>query len=425
MKDKHVYYSLYSRLLSEFALIQAFSKVKKADGSAGIDSQSTADFANDLVEQVRLLVCELKDKTYRPLPVLRVEIPKDDGGVRKLGIPAVRDRVVQQALLNILQGIFEEDFHPSSYGYRPKRSCHQAITKAQLFIRKYEKKHVVDMDLSKCFDTLDHKVIINCFRKRVRDGSILNLIELFLKSGIMNKEEFESSELGSPQGGVISPLIANVYLNEFDQEMMRRGHRIVRYADDILIFCNSRSAAENALVKAREILEVDLKLSVNKEKTHLAHAKTGIKFLGVEIFSSYTKIQDKKIKAFKEKVKRITKRNSPVNLQRIVDELRPKMRGFANYFRIANCKTLFKQWMTWIRRRLRSKQMKLWKKPAKLQRELRQRGYQGEFKAIKMSSWRNACSQHAHYSMPNSLFDELKLFDMSKVETGISVPLWQ
>lgn len=425
MQDKRIHYSLYSRLLSEFALMQAFSKVKKADGSAGIDSQSTADFALDLEEEARLLVCELKDKTYRPFPVLRVEIPKDDGGVRKLGIPAVRDRVVQQALLNILQEIFEEDFHPSSYGYRPKRSCHQAITKAQLFMRKFDREHVVDMDLSKCFDTLDHELIIACFRKRVRDGSILNLIELFLKSGVMNKGEFEPSELGSPQGGVISPLIANVYLNEFDQEMMRRGHRIVRYADDILIFCHSRSAAENALVKATQILEEDLKLTVNVEKTHLAHARTGIKFLGVKIFAWCTQIQPKKIKAFKEKVKLITKRNSPVNLQRVIDELRPKMRGFANYFRIANCKTLFKELMAWIRRRLRSKQMKLWKKPGKLLRVLKQRGYQGEFKSIKMTTWRNACSQHAHYSMPNSLFDELKLFDMGKVETGISVPLWQ
>ena len=424
MKDKRIHYSLYSRLLSEFSLMQAFSKVKKADGSAGIDSQSTADFADDLVEQIRLLVRELKDKSYRPLPVLRVEIPKDDGGVRKLGIPAVRDRVVQQALLDILQDIFEEDFHPSSYGYRPKRSCHQAITKAQLFMRRYDMKHVVDMDLSKCFDTLNHKFIINCFRKRVSDGSILRLIEHFLKSGVMNKEEFEPSELGSPQGGVISPLIANVYLNEFDQEMRRRGHRIVRYADDILIFCHSRSAAENALIKATEILEVDLKLTVNKEKTHLAHSSSGIKFLGVKIFGWCTQIQPKKIKAFKEKVKSITKRNSPVNLQRVIDELRPKMRGFANYFRIANCKKLFEELMAWVRRRLRSKQMKLWKKPAKLQRVLRQRAYQGEFKAIKMTAWRNACSQHAHYSMPNSLFVELKLFGMSKVETGVSVPSW-
>lgn len=422
MESKRIYYSLYSRLLSESALAAALVKVKKADGSAGIDKQSTADFALNKDEEIRLLLSELKTKSYRPLPVLRVEIPKDDGGVRQLGVPAVRDRVVQQALLDILQPIFEEDFHPSSFGYRPKRSCHHAITKAQLFIRKYDMKHVVDMDLSKCFDTLDHELIIKCFGKRVKDGSILGLLELFLKSGVMDKEEFKPSELGSPQGGVISPLIANVYLNEFDQEMMKRGHRIVRYADDILIFTRSKSAAGNALSKAKVILEDKLKLTVNKEKTHLAHSSSGIKFLGVMIFCNSTRIQQKKIDSFKEKVKRITKRNSPVNLQKVINELRPKMRGFANYFRIANCKTLFRELMPWIRRRLRSKQLKLWKKASKLLRVLRQRGYRGEFKSIKMTSWRNSCSKHAHYAMPNSFFEELKLFDLSKVETGISVP---
>ena len=419
---KRIYYSLYSRLLSEEALYKAFLKVKKAKGSAGIDEQSIADFAADLDVHIRHLKSELADKSYRPLPVLRVEIPKDDGGVRLLGIPAVRDRVVQQALLNVLQPIFEEDFHPSSYGYRPKRSCHHAITKAQLFMRKYEMKHVVDMDLSKCFDTLDHDLIIKCFRQRVCDGSILNLLKLFLKSGVMNKDEFEESELGSPQGGVISPLISNVYLNEFDQEMKRRGHRIVRYADDILIFCYSQSGAENALVKATQILEGSLMLTVNKSKTHIAHASSGVKFLGVNIFSNYTQIQEKKIKGFKEKLKAITRRNSPVNLQKVVDDLRSVMRGFANYFRIANCKGLFAEFMSWIRRRLRSKQLKLWKKPAKLLRVLRQRGYKGNFKKIKMTVWRNSCSQHAHYAMPNSLFRNLKLFDMSEVKTGISVP---
>ena len=423
MKDRRIYYSLYSRLLSESALHEAYLGVKRSNGSAGVDQQSIDDFTADLGKQLRLLVHELKEKSYRPLPVLRVETPKDDGGVRKLGVPAVRDRVVQQALLNVLQDIFEEDFHPSSYGYRPRRSCHQALTKAQLFMRKYKRQHVVDMDLSKCFDTLDHNLIIDCFRKRVRDGSILNLLELFLKSGVLNGEEFEESLVGSPQGGVISPLVANVYLNEFDQEMMRRGHRIVRYADDILIFCSSKSAAENALQKATQILEGDLKLTVNVKKTHIAHARTGVKFLGVVMFQGYTQIAEKKIKAFKEKVKRITRRSSPVNLQRLVWELNPVLRGFANYFRIANCKGRFRELMSWVRRRLRSKQMKLWKKPAKLLRVLRQRSYKGKFKSIKMSVWRNSCSQHAHYAMPNSFFEDLRLFDISKVKTGISVAL--
>ena len=163
-----------------------------------------------------------------------------------LGIPAVRDRVVQQALLNELEPIFDPGFHPSSYGYRPGRSCHQAISKASLFIRQYHRQWVVDMDLSKCFDTLDHDLIIESFKARVADGSVLKLLKSFLESGVMIGEAIEATTIGSPQGGVISPLIANVYLDRFDQEMKSRGHRIVRYADDILILCGSERAAKKA-----------------------------------------------------------------------------------------------------------------------------------------------------------------------------------
>lgn len=227
-----IYYSLYDRMLHEKRLLQAFAKVKSNKGAAGIDGQSVADFAEHLPEEIARLVRELKDKSYRPQPVRRVEIPKSDGTPRQLGIPAVRDRVVQQALLDILQPIFDPDFHPSSYGYRPGRSCHQAIAKASLFIRRYRRRWVVDMDLSRCFDTLDHDLIIRQFRRRVTDGSILGLLRLFLQSGIMMEDGWQASEQGSPQGGVISPLIANVYLDAFDQQMKDRGHRIVRYADD-------------------------------------------------------------------------------------------------------------------------------------------------------------------------------------------------
>ncbi len=180
--------------------------------------------------------------------------------------------MVQQALLDILQPIFDPHFHPSSYGYRPGRSCQDAVAKATLFIRRYRLRHAVDMDLSKCFDRLNHDLIIASFHRRVRDGSILALLRMFLESGVMIKGNWEETEIGSPQGGVISPLISNVYLDAFDQEMKRRGHRIVRYADDILILCRSRSAAERAREVATVILEDDLRLTVNKEKTHLVHA---------------------------------------------------------------------------------------------------------------------------------------------------------
>jgi group II intron reverse transcriptase/maturase len=414
-----IYYSLYDRLLHRRALAQAFTKVRRAKGAPGVDGQTIADFAANVENELDRLIHELRTKTYCPQPVRRVIIPKPGGGERNLGIPAVRDRVVQQVLLDILQPIFDPDFHPSSYGYRPGRSCQQAVAKATMFVRQYKLVHVVDMDLSKCFDRLDHNLIVASIRRRVRDGSILALLQMFLESGVMIDGNWEATEIGSPQGGVISPLISNVYLDAFDQEMRRRGHRIVRYADDILILCRSRSGAEHAREIATDILEGELRLTVNKDKTHLVHASRGVKFLGVEIGLTWTRIQDKKVAAFKAKVKALTRRNSPVNLAKIINDLTPVARGFANYFRMANCKGLFRELMSWIRRRLRAKQLALWKRASRLHRRLRQLGYQGKFLKIRMRSWRNSRSHLASWSMPNSWFSELGLFDLTTVETGV------
>lgn len=418
-----VFYSLYDRLLHVGALTEAFKRVKAAGGTGGIDRQDIAGFESELGDNLQKLVKELREKSYRPLLVKRVEIPKDNGKTRQLGIPTVRDRVVQQALLTILQPIYEEDFHPSSYGYRPGRSCHQAISKASLFIRKYELEHVVDMDLSRCFDTLNHDLIIKYMKKRVTDGSILNLVNTFLKSGVMTGHRFDEVTEGSPQGGVISPLLANIYLNEFDQFMMKRNYRIVRYADDILILCSSKRSAEHALEVATVFLENTLDLTVNRDKTHITHSGNGVKFLGVEIYSTYTRIQEKKIKAFKAKVKSLTKRTQGMNLEMVIRRLNPVLRGFANYFRIANCKIVFRNLMAWIRRRLRAIQLKLWKKPRRLIRRLRQLGHNGGFPLIKMSSWRNANSISACMAMPNKWFKEIGLFFMTEVETGLIVPV--
>lgn len=418
-----IWYSLYGKMLSKKALRQAFLKVKSANGTAGIDGQSVKDFSETLDSNLENILNELQTKSYQPQPVKRVEIPKAGGGIRLLGIPAVRDRVVQQGLLDILQPIFDCEFHPSSYGYRPGRSCHQAITKATMFVRKYERKWVVDMDLSKCFDTLDHDLILGSISKRVKDGSVLSLIGRILKSGVMTGAEWSASEVGSPQGGVISPLIANIYLDAFDQFMKERGHRIVRYADDILILCCSKSAAYNALDVASHYLESELLLTVNREKTHICHSFKGVKFLGVSIHSSFTQIQKAKIKVFKEKVKLKTVRNGGVCLMDVIDDLNSILRGFAFYFRIANSKTVFYELARWVRRRVRAIQMKLWKKSGRLHRRLRQLGYKGEFSHIKMNSWPNSASPLAHYALPNdSLHNDFGLFDMTAVITGISVP---
>ncbi len=405
-----VHYSLYGRMLSTQALYEAYKQVKKNRGAAGIDGQSIGAFTQNVDNELNTLLLELKEKRYQAQPVKRVEIDKDDGGTRLLGIPTVRDRVVQQCLTNIMTPIFDPHFHPSSYGYRAGRSCHQAISKATMFIRKYGKHHVVDMDLSKCFDMLNHDLIIKCVRKRIADGSILKLIDMFLKSGVMVGSNWQESELGSPQGGVISPLLSNIYLDEFDQEMMKRQHRIVRYADDILIFCTSKSGAGNALTVASHILEVTLKLKVNEDKTHIAHSSNGVKFLGVVIGNKYTRIQEKKLKGLKEKVKQLTKRNGGVNLVTVLKKLNPVLRGFVNYFKIANITSILKDLAMWVRRRLRGVQLNLWKKAGKLHRRLKQLKYKPPFKFIQMNSWRNSASPLANYAMPNSWFDEIGLY---------------
>jgi group II intron reverse transcriptase/maturase len=406
-------------MLSRQALYMAYKQVKKNRGAAGIDGQSVDDFTQNLEKELNQLLLELKEKRYKAQPVKRVEIDKDDGGKRLLGIPTVRDRIVQQCLSTIMTPIFDPHFHPSSYGYRVGRSCHQAISKATLFIRRYNKRYVVDMDLSKCFDTLDHELILKFVRKRISDGSILSLVKQFLKSGVMVGSAFESSELGSLQGGVISPLLSNIYLDEFDQEMMRRQHRIVRYADDILIFCTSTSGADNALKVASHILEVTLKLKVNERKTHIAHSDTGIKFLGVIIGSNYTRIQEKKLKNFKVKVKQLTKRNGGGNLAQVLKRLNPVLRGFVNYFKIANISSILQQLSAWLRRRLRAVQLRLWKNPMKLHRRLKQLKFKPPFKFIKMNSWRSAKSPLANYAMPNKWFKEIGLYQIGEVKTGV------
>jgi len=413
-----IYYSLYDRMRHEKGLLQAFRKVKSNQGKPGIDGQTIEDFAENCAEEIAQLASELRSKSYRPQPVKRVEIPKGDGGKRLLGIPTVRDRVVQQALLNILQPIFDPGFHPSSYGYRPGRSPQQAVAKASAFIRRYQLKWVADMDLSRCFDTLNHDHILGSIRRKIADGSILNLVRMFLQSGVMIGERWQASEDGSPQGGVISPLIANIYLDDFDQFMKGRGHRIVRFADDILIFTRSKSAAHNALNVARSYLAGELLLTVNEQKSHVVHSSKGVKYLGVAIHTSYTRIKREKVHELKAKVRKITRRNSPVNLRKVIADLNPVIRGFAYYFRIANCKSEYQALMQWIRRRLRAKQLSLWKRAKRLHRRLRQLGYQGEFKFIKMNSWRNAASNLAHYALPNRYLREEGLFDMEAVQTG-------
>jgi len=413
------WYSLIDKVYRLSNLESAYKAVRANNGAPGVDGRTVEAFGQDLERELNRLHHELKTGTYEPQPVLRVEIPKADGSKRPLGIPTVRDRIVQQALLNILQPIFEPDFHPSSYGYRPGRSCHRAVAKAERFMNKYGLEYVVDMDLSKCFDRLDHELILAGVNRKVSDGSVMKLIKQFLAAGVMKDGAWEETDIGSPQGGVISPLLTNIYLDRFDQAMKEKGIRIVRYADDILIFARTYKEARRYQTIATGILEGELRLIVNQAKTHLTSVYKGVAYLGFIIRSRYISIHPKKIKSFKEKIRQLTPRNHGMNIEEMVKHLNPVLRGWANYFRIANCRILFAQLMEWIRRRLRMKQMKEWKSWRPLHKALRRRGYKGEFLKISVTRWRNSASPLINMALPNSWFDEVGLINLASYNVGI------
>lgn len=413
------YYSLIDKIYNKSNILEAFKRVKKNKGAPGIDGETVQNFECLLEERINEIHCELKNGDYKPNAVRRTYIEKDDGSKRPLGIPTVKDRVVQQAVRNIIEPIFEPDFHPSSYGYRPKRSCQMAVAKAEGFANHWGLEYVVDMDLSKCFDTLNHELIIKSVNKRISDGKVLKLIEAFLQSGILEDGSFYETTIGSPQGGVISPLLMNIYMDKFDQEMKNKNIRIVRYADDILIFAKSKSEAGRYKEIATKILEQELKLTVNVKKTHITNIDKGIAYLGFIIKKKYISIQPKRIEKLKDRIRELTPRNSGLNLGYMVWKLNPILRGWCNYFKIANCKSIFANIIGWIRRRLRMKQMKEWKSYKSLHKTLRRMGYKGEFKKISMTTWRNSASPLVCMALPNAWFDEIKLFDMSKVETAV------
>ena len=413
------WYSLIDKIYRKENLELAFQRVKRNNGAPGIDGETVSDFASRLEPNIKFLHEKLKTNTYQPSPVRRVEIEKPEGGTRLLGIPTVKDRVVQQAIVNIIEPIFDKTFHPSSYGYRPNRSQHQAVAKAERFMNKYSLKHVVDMDLSKCFDTLDHEIIIKTVSEQISDGRVLDLIRKFLKSGVLHSNSFTKTEVGSPQGGVISPLLSNIYLNQFDQKMMAKGIRIVRYADDILIFAKDKRAAGNYRAYATKILEEELKLKVNTEKTTLTSVHEGIEFLGFVIRSKTVGVNPKRIKRFQDKIRRITKRNSGRKLENIIRELNPILRGWINYYRIANIKSLIQDFMGWLRRRLRMVKMKQWKSYKAMHKEMRRLGIKGNGLKMGVNKWKNSNVHIIHKILPNKYFEDLGLIDMQKYKVGL------
>ncbi len=412
------WYSLYDKIYRKENIERAFEQVKRNQGSPGVDGETVLFFELRLRENIELIHEELKTKTYKPSAVRRVEIEKPDGGVRLLGVPTVKDRVVQQAVVNILDRIFDKDFHPSSYGYRKGKSQHNATKKATMFMRKYGLEYVVDMDLSKCFDTLDHEIIIDEVAKKISDSSVLGLIRKFLKSGVIKDGAFEDTEIGSPQGGVISPLLSNIYLNIFDQEMKSRNIRIVRYADDILVFADSKENAHRYKQIAESILEDKLKLTVNRQKTKLTRIGKGVDFLGVLIYRNYIGVQPKRLKRFKDKIRLITKRNQPTPLPKVINKLNPLLRGWINYYKVGDIKGLTRKLMEWIRRRLRMIKLKQWKRFGAVRKEMRRRKITSNH-VMNPVLWKNSKCQLTHLLLPNKLFEEMKLFDLESIGVGL------
>lgn len=414
---KRIWYSLYDKVYKKTNLVSAFNQVKKNKGAPGIDKVTIESYEIKLEDNLEVLQQKLMAKSYRPKPVRRKMISKDNGKQRPLGIPTVEDRVVQAAIRNILEPIFEEEFLSCSYGFRPKISAHMALDQVTEHLNAgYH--YVIDADLQSYFDTIPHDKLEQQIRKRVTDGSIIQLIHQFLKAGVMEGELYHNTPEGAPQGGVLSPLLSNIYLHQLDQLMTKRGHRIVRFADDFIILCKSQKGAERVMRGVSRFLEKELSLTVNQEKTKVVYAmKEPFTFLGYEFIGDIRRIDPKKEAKFKKRVKEITRRNQTVDIQTLIKEkLNPYLRGWANYYRYGNVKTKFGHWDSWIRRRLRMVQLRSWRHVKNLHRLLRKKEWREEsLRGIRMFAWRSSKSPMVHAALDNKFFSELGIVNLVSV----------
>ena len=385
---------MLERILERRNLNEAYKRVKRNHGAGGVDGMSVEELGEYLAAHKEELLRTILDGKYRPKPVLRVEIPKEDGRKRPLGIPTAVDRVFQQAIAQTLTPIYEPKFAETSYGFRPGRSTHDALKKCLEYIDDGY-KYVVDMDLEKFFDTVNQSKLIQLLSQDIEDGRVISLIHKYLRAGAVVCKKYEETEAGVPQGGPLSPLLANILLNELDHELERRGHKFVRYADDMLIFCKSKRAAERTLENITPYIENKLFLKVNREKTSVSYVR-GVKFLGYSfrvtrgVTALY--VHPKSIAKMKGKIRELTSRSNGWGNDYRKLKLKQFITGWVQYFKMAGMKTKLQDIDEWMRHRIRVLIFKQWKKPKTKYRNLRKLGisHSGAYKVANTSKgyWR-------------------------------------
>lgn len=345
-------HSLTGRI-TDGLMLASFKAVKRNRGAAGIDKVSIKMFEANLADNLRALMRDLKTGSFQPFPLRRHLIPKNETEFRPLGIPAVRDRVAQEVVRRLLNPIFEPLFHPASFGFRQGRNCHMAL-EAVLKLHDEGFRFVVDADIRGFFDNLSHKVIMQAVAERVADGNILRLVEKFLTSGVVDNGIFKPTTIGTPQGGVVSPLLANIVLNHLDWQMDRAGLRFVRYADDFVILCPTQDQAKEALAFVQQVLEQRLGLQLSQEKTKVTSYGKGYQFLGFSLSSRSRRMRPKSVKKFKDKIRELTCRKHNFDAARI-EQINRVIRGSAQYFAtdFFTGREVFHKMDSWIRMRLR------------------------------------------------------------------------
>lgn len=365
--------NLFEQVLQRENLQTAWKQVRANKGAAGIDGMTIEEFPVWVKSgEWTLLVTKLEGGDYKPTPVRRVEIEKPDGGTRQLGIPTVKDRVIQQAIAQVLTPIFDPLFSENSFGFRPNRNGQQAVKQVQKIIKE-GRRFAVDVDLSKFFDRVNHDLLMTLLARKIQDKCLLKLISCYLRAGIMDQQLFIESKEGVPQGGPLSPLLANIMLDPLDKELERRGHKFSRYADDFTILVKSQRAGERVLCSISHYIESKLKLMINTTKSCVVKTAKS-KFLGFTFRSGRIQIHPKAIERFKQKVRRLTNRNWGVSMRYQLFKISQYLRGWINYFGIANCYQLCMDLDHWIRRRVRMAYWRQWRKPRTKVRNLMKLG---------------------------------------------------